>query len=130
MSSSDEKLEVKRGLRLVFIGILIAVFSGGGAWYYFTQVHHTPIGKILKNPREYDGKTITIAGEVTDRTSLLIVKYFRVKDKTGEIVVLTDRSLPPAGSKVRVKGHMKEAFAIGDKQMLVFVEGEEEKKEQ
>ena len=67
---------------------------------------------------------MTIAGEVTDRASLLVVKYFRVKDKTGEIVVVTGKPLPSVGSKVRVHGEIKEAFSIGTEQMLVFVEEE------
>jgi uncharacterized protein YjbJ (UPF0337 family) len=114
-------------IKNIIIGALIVVILGGGAWYYLTQVDHTPIEKILKNPRAYEGKAITIAGEVTDRTSLVIVKFFKLKDKTGEITVITKRSLPAVGAKERVKGKVQEAFAIGDQQMLVFVEESEEK---
>ncbi len=117
-------------IKNIIIGILIAVILGGGAWYYFTQVDHTPIEKILKNPRAYDGKTLTIAGEVTDRTSLMVIKFFKLKDKTGEITVITKRSLPAIGSKERVKGKVEEAFSLGDQQMLVFVEDAGNKKEQ
>jgi aspartyl/asparaginyl-tRNA synthetase len=114
-------------IKNIIIGVLIAVILGGGAWYYFIQVDHTPIEKILKNPRAYDGKEITIAGEVTDRTSLLFVKFFKLKDKTGEITVTTKKSLPAVGAKERVKGKVEEAFTIGDQQLLVFVENEGEK---
>ncbi len=107
----------------VVIGLVIILLVVAGAYFYFTRVEHTPIGKILENPRDYYGKTLTIAGEVTDRTSLFVVKYFRVKDKTGEIVVVTAKPLPSVGSKVRVKGRIEEAFSIGTEQMLVFVEG-------
>ncbi|MDA8083097.1 MAG: hypothetical protein M0024_05520 [Nitrospiraceae bacterium] len=110
-------------IRKIIIGVLLAAVLVGGGVYFFTQVDHTPIGKILKNPREYDGKVITIAGDVTDSTSLLVVKFFKLKDKTGEITVITKRSLPNVGAKERVKGHVEEAFSIGDQQMLVFVEG-------
>ena len=114
-------------IKNIIIGVLIAIILGGGAGYYFTQVDHTPIEKILKNPRAYDGKAITIAGEVTDRTSLLFVKWFKLKDKTGEITVITKKSLPAVGAKERVKGKVEEAFTIGNQQLLVFVESEEEK---
>lgn len=109
-------------IKNIIIGILLAVILGGGAWYYFTQVDHTPIGNIVKDPRAYDGRVITIAGEVTERTSLVFVKFFKLKDNTGEITVITKRSLPVVGAKERVKGKIEEAFTIGDQQMLVFVE--------
>ncbi len=109
-------------LKNIIIGVSIAIILGGGAWYYFAQVEHTPIEKVLKNPRAYDGKVITIAGEVTDRTSLMFVKFFKLKDKTGEITVITKRSLPNVGAKERVKGKVEEAFSIGDQQTRVFVE--------
>ncbi len=109
----------------ILIGLVIILLIGVGAYFYFAKVRHTPIGNILKDPRDYYGKSLTIAGEVTDRASLFVVKYFRLKDKTGEIVVVTGKPLPVVGSKVRVKGKIVEAFSIGTEQMLVFVEEEE-----
>ena len=106
----------------IVIGIIVAAVLGFGAWFYITQIDSTPIGKILANPRDYDQKVLTISGEVTDRVSLVFVKFFKLKDKTGEMIVITDRSLPTVGSKERVKGVVNEAFAVGNEQMLVFVE--------
>ncbi len=83
----------------------------------------TPIGKIIENPRDFDGKSIAISGEVTEIFSLLVIKYFVVKDKTGEIIVVTERPLPKQGTKIKVKGTVEEAFSIGDKQLIVIVEG-------
>ncbi len=118
--SPEETGEIMKAV----IGLLIVLLVGAGAYFYFTRVAHTPIGNILKDPREYDGKSLTIAGEVLDRTSLFVVKYFRVKDKTGEIVVISRRPLPSVGSKVRVTGRVQEAFSVGSEQMLVFIEDE------
>ena len=84
----------------------------------------TPIKKIIENPRDYNGKSVTISGEVTEIFSLFVIKYFVVKDKTGEIVVVTERPLPKQGSKIKMKGTVEEAFSIGDKQLIVIVEGE------
>lgn len=106
---------------VVAAAILLAVV---GAYFFFTGFGHTPIGNILKEPRKYEEKNLTIAGKVTDRASLLVVKYFRVKDKTGEIVVVTGRTLPAVGSEVRVTGRVEEAFSLGTEQLLVFVEEE------
>jgi hypothetical protein len=50
------------------------------------------------------------------------MKYFMVKDKTGEIVVVTKRPLPREGTAIKVTGTVREAFSIADKQVIVIVE--------
>ncbi len=87
----------------------------------------TPIKKILDDPRDYAGKSVTIAGKVTEVTGLLFFKYFVVKDATGEITVITSRPLPKQGVNIRVNGTVQEAFAIGDKQIIVVIESEPKK---
>ena len=82
----------------------------------------TPIKKILDNPRDYSGKTVTVSGDVTEVFSLFIIRYFMVKDSTGEIVIVTQKPLPRKGSKISVKGTVQEAFSLGDKQLIVIVE--------
>ncbi len=95
---------------------------GVGVWYYFSRIHHAPIEKILSNPKAYEGKVVTLEGEVTDRTAFFVVlKFFKVRDKTGEITVATKTSLPEVKSKVRIKGTIDEAFPIGDRRLLVFM---------
>jgi hypothetical protein len=88
----------------------------------------TPIGKIQKDPRSYESVSVTISGTVTDRGSLVLIKYFTVKDESGSINVITKRILPQVGSKVRIRGHVMEAFAFQDKQMLVLLEDTEEER--
>lgn len=63
-----------------------------------------PIKKILDNPRDYEGKTVTISGEVTDVFSLFVAKSFAVRDKTGEIIVVTERILPKKGGNDKSQG--------------------------
>ena len=81
----------------------------------------TPIGKIQKDPRSYETISVMISGTVTGRGSLVLIKYFTVADKSGSINAITQRILPQVGSKGRIKGRVKDAFATGDKQMLVFI---------
>jgi hypothetical protein len=50
---------------------------------------------------------------VTEKSSLLVVKSFVLKDKTGEIRVITDRVLPNVGDKVVVHGRLEERFLLG-----------------
>ena len=120
--------------RKVIIGALIIIIIlaiAGGAWYYFGRSHPTTIEKILSHPGEYKEKTVTIEGEVTDRTGFFIVlKFFKLKDKTGEITVVTRKTLPEIRSTLSVKGKTDEAFPIGDQKLLIFVEESIEKKEQ
>jgi hypothetical protein len=87
----------------------------------------TPIKKILDNPRDYSEQTVTISGTVTEVMGLVFLKYFVVRDKTGEITVITIRPLPNKGSEIRVTGTVREAFALGDKQAIVIVESEPKK---
>jgi hypothetical protein len=82
----------------------------------------TPIDKILENPRDYDGKQVMVSGEVTEIFSFFAIKYFVVKDKTGEIVVVTQRPLPKKGIRIRAKGTVEEAFSLGDRQLIVIRE--------
>jgi len=107
---------------IIAILILVIVISAG-AWYYLSRVHYTQIQKILSSPGAYSGKVVTVEGEVTDRTAFfIIVKFFKLRDKTGEIIVVTKgRILPEVKSEVRVKGSIDQTFSIGDQKLVVFV---------
>jgi hypothetical protein len=105
---------------ILLASFLILLFLSGCERGYFGS--SVPIKKLLENPRDYDNRTVYIEGEVTEVFSLLVVKYFTLKDNTGEIIVVTERILPKKGEKVKVKGRMAEAFSIGDKTLRVFKE--------
>ena len=110
-------------VKKIIIAILIVIVLGGAAWYYFGRTRHVQIENILNNPKAYEGKVVTIEGEVTDRTAFFVfLKFFKVKDKTGEIIVVTKKSLPELKSDVLVKGKIDEAFPVGDQKLLVFIE--------
>jgi len=82
----------------------------------------TKIGDITGHPRDYAGKEVTISGEVTEVFSLFILRYFTVRDGSGEISVVTDRPLPAKGQNIKVTGVVKEAFSLGTTSALVLVE--------
>lgn len=128
-NSSLQGRKAEKVLQKAIAGILVAAAIGAGVWYFYRQVAHTPIRNLVENPRDYEGKVLTLEGEVTSRASLFVVKYFTLKDHTGEIKVVTVRFLPPVGSKVRVRGKIEEAFSIGNLQTLVFVEEYVDKEE-
>ena len=84
----------------------------------------TRIGKILEDPRHYHGRDVTIAGEVVGSLNLLIIRTYTVRDRTGEILVVTKGAVPREGATVRVEGRVNQAFAIADKSLVVILETE------
>ena len=82
----------------------------------------TKIGDIKNHPREYAGKEVTVSGEVTRTFSLLVVKYFTLRDSTGEITIVTQRPMPREGERLTVKGTVREAFSLGTETLLVIEE--------
>jgi len=107
------------GFVMVCVLFIVSVSCGIGT---------TKIGDIISHPRDYAGKEVTISGEVTETFSLFVVKYFVVRDSSGEISVVTDRPLPAKGEKIKVKGTVKEAFSLGNKTALVLMETTEKSK--
>ena len=109
-------------VKKIILGVLLFGFLFSGVWFYCKYVYSVPIKTIIENPRMYEGKSLIISGKVIDRVSLIFLKYFWLQDKTGDIIVVTSRTLPALGDKVRVKGKVVEAFTIGNEQLLVFLE--------
>src|SRR5689334_17348542 len=82
----------------------------------------TSISKILQNPRSYAGKEVQVSGTVVEVFSIVIIKYFVIREDTSELIIVTDKPMPKQGEKVRVKGKIQEAFSLGDQQVLVLIE--------
>ena len=119
--SESERAVIKKGI--IIILILIAIPIGVWVWYHLRQACYPQIEKILSNPKTYEGKVITIEGEVTDRTSFfIVVNFYKLRDKTGEIIVVTQKSLPEVRSKVHVTGKIDGVFRIGNQKLMVFIE--------
>jgi len=115
---------MKKKIRILSIAVLcmlVALFAS------CNSVLSTPIGNLLRSPRDYDGKHLAISGTVTEKNSFLFTKYFLLQDKTGEIHVVTSRMLPNVGDSVTVHGRLEEAFSLGEVSALVFIEDSQEK---
>jgi hypothetical protein len=80
------------------------------------------IREVLVNPGKYDGHAVTISGEVVTSTNLLLLRYYKIKDGTGEIIVITKRAVPVRGAQVRVRGVVHQAFAIAGESFTVLTE--------
>lgn len=106
-------------LKRLSSALILVLFS---AMFLSCGIGATKIGDIISHPRDYAGKEVTVAGEVTETFSLVVVKYFMVRDGSGEITVVTQRPLPAKGEKIKVTGIVREAFSIGPKTSLVLME--------
>lgn len=80
------------------------------------------IGEIQGDPPAFEGKTVTVEGEVVSRLSLVVVKTYVLKDETGEITVITKAALPNVGSRREVVGLVETGFSLGSMQSLVLVD--------
>jgi hypothetical protein len=110
-------IPVKERLK-AWSGVVLVCLLLGGCDAFFS----TPIGKILEDPRKYADRSVTVSGEVTEVFSFMVIKYFVVRDKTGQLAVVTEKTLPRKGAQISVHGKVKEAFSLGDQQLLVLVE--------
>jgi hypothetical protein len=76
----------------------------------------TPIGDLLANPSEYNGKSVKVKGEVTKSIGALVAGIYAVRDNTGELYVVTDKGAPPPEkTTVGVKGTFQSAITVGSK---------------
>jgi hypothetical protein len=82
----------------------------------------TPIRSILDTPATYEGRTVLISGEVEESINVLVLKYYLVRDESGRIPVVTSGAVPRRGTRVRVRGVVRQAFAIGDESLTVLIE--------
>lgn len=103
-------------LALVFCGAFV-----GASCDQFKRLTATNIKDIVDRPRDYENKEVTIYGTVTDAASILVVKYFVLRDSTGSIRVITDRTLPKTGEELSVTGYV-ETIEIGPERWVVIRE--------
>ncbi len=59
---------------------------------------------------------------MTESANVLVIRYYVVRDDTGEIHVITEGAVPQKGQKVRVTGTVIQAFSLGDSSLLVLKE--------
>jgi cytochrome c-type biogenesis protein CcmE len=73
------------------------------------------IGSLLENPTSYQGKTVKVAGVVTNALQLPFVdtRLYTVRDGTGEIAVVTRGELPAVGQKVVARGTFSTVATFG-----------------
>lgn len=87
----------------------------------------TKIRDILASPSKYSDALICVKGRVTESLVFFGQGYFVIADGTGIIAVVPSKTYPKTGEDVKIKGHVKNAFVIGDKSLTVIIEDTGEK---
>ena len=103
---------------LIFISFIVLFVSCNETQSIFT----TDIKDILSNPHKFKNKEVTIRGRVTDAFNFLGLKYFKLKDETGEIYVIPKNIVPNIADEVTIRGYVDQYFKIGDLQLTVIIE--------
>ena len=81
------------------------------------------IRDLLDKPQEYDGKTVQIAGTVTQSAGILGTGAFEVDDGTGRIYVIArGQGVPREGAKTKAKGRFESVFSILGRTMAAIVQ--------
>jgi hypothetical protein len=107
-------------LLVLLVGFLALVAASG--WLAWRTFAATPICDIINSPREFEGRQVTVEGEVTGRLGVLSFNSFTVKDETGELRVLTRSAPPGEGRRVRVHGRVQLGLALGNWQHIMLIE--------
>ncbi|MEP6590201.1 MAG: hypothetical protein ABJC19_03370 [Gemmatimonadota bacterium] len=84
----------------------------------------TDIRKLLDDPSHYEGKTVRIAGTVTEAIGALGYGVYQVKDGTGSLTVVNQAGggSPRVGAEVGVEGTFRSAFTVGTRTVAVLLE--------
>jgi hypothetical protein len=90
----------------------------------FAACGRARIRDILDRPGEFEGKTVSVSGNVVESTNLLVLRFYKVDDGTGRIAVVTKRAVPAQGAQVTATGTVRQAFALGNDRLTVLVESE------
>lgn len=84
----------------------------------------TDIKKLLDDPSHYEGKSVRIAGNVTEAVGALGYGVYQVKDETGTLTVVNQSGggTPRVGATVGVEGTFRSAFTVGTRTVAVLLE--------
>ncbi len=71
------------------------------------------ISQIKADPNRYANRDVGIRGEVTESFSVLGRGAYQVSDGTGKLWVVSEKGVPRKGSRVAVKGRIRDGFDLG-----------------
>lgn len=102
-------------VRALVVSALVLALSGCAS--------ATPIGELMDDPFRFDGREVTVRGEVRESLGFLGPGIYRVEDDTGSLPVVSEEGgAPRSGADVRVRGTFRAAFTVAGRSLAVLVE--------
>ena len=89
-----------------FVILALAVIALGSACA-------TSLNKVLTDPSRYRNREVTLKGNVVDSYSVASRGFYRLRDGTGEIWIVSEQGVPRTGAQVKVTGTIREGFNLG-----------------
>jgi hypothetical protein len=71
------------------------------------------INHVLADPARYRDHEVKLSGSVTDSYSFVGQGAYQLDDSTGKLWIVSNRGVPRRGSRVTVKGTVREGFSAG-----------------
>lgn len=71
------------------------------------------INQIKADPNRYVDREVGIRGQVVESFSILGRGAYQVDDGTGRLWIVSERGVPRKGSRVAVKGRIRDGFDLG-----------------
>lgn len=103
---------MRRRIALIFSFWLLLLLAGCD----YLPFGFTPIGEIVQSPGSFEGKTIKVKGEVLEVTKIPLIEFksYTLRDDSGEILVLTEGTLPTLNKKAAIKAQVKTMAIINE----------------
>jgi hypothetical protein len=83
--------------------------------------HHASIESINRDPGQFRGKEITVAGRVVNSFATADAGAFELDDGTGRLWVLRNNNLPAHNSSVTVTGRIEQGFSFAGRTFIVIL---------
>ena len=91
------------GRSLILIAIVGAACGTGGC--ALKTIDH-----VIADPARYADRPVTVGGEVVQSYSVLGRGAYELRDDTGRLWVVSDRGVPRKGTRVQVKGTVRDVL--------------------
>jgi hypothetical protein len=102
--------------------IALAVAAGLLAMTILGCPSRTSIGHITKNPGNFAGREITIAGRVKRSVGAIGNGIFQIDDGSGRIWVYSQGlGVPSSGSKAAITGYIQQGISFGGRSFAVVM---------
>ena len=89
----------------ILLGFVLWAFAMSGC-------EQKTINQIKAEPSKYANRDVAVAGQVTRSFSVLGRGAYEIDDGTGKLWVVSEKGVPREGSKVVVKGKIRDAFDL------------------